>query len=49
MSAGISREVKSNNFVFIGKLMNIAIANHAKSSENIEVSLSVYNNLEDNV
>ena len=48
--AGISRDSNNNDLVFIGKCVNlaVAIANQAKAPENIEVSFSVYNNLEDN-
>ena len=48
--AGISRDSNNNDLVFIGKCVNfaVAIANQAKTPKNIEVSLSVYNNLEDN-
>jgi len=47
--AGISRDSNNNDLVFIGKCVNlaVAIANQAKAPENIEVSLSVYDNLED--
>jgi len=47
--AGISRDSNNNDLVFIGKCVNlaVAIANQAKAPKNIEVSLSVYNNLED--
>jgi class 3 adenylate cyclase len=47
--AGISRDSNNNDLVFIGKCVNfaVAIANQAKTPENIEVSLSVYENLED--
>ena len=47
--AGISRNSNNNDLVFIGKCVNfaVAIANQAKAPKNIEVSLSVYNNLED--
>ncbi len=49
LRAGISRDVNNNDLVFIGRCVNfaVAIANQAKTPENIEVSLSVYNNLED--
>jgi class 3 adenylate cyclase len=47
--AGISRDANNNDLVFIGKCVNftVAIANQARSPGNIEVSLSVYNKLED--
>ncbi len=47
--AGISRDTNNNDLVFIGKCVNfaVAIANQAKSPNNIEVSKSVYNNLDD--
>ncbi|MFX1281887.1 MAG: hypothetical protein ACFFA3_21235 [Promethearchaeota archaeon] len=47
--AGISRDANDNDLVFIGKCVNfaVAIANQAKAPRNIEVSLSVYNNLDD--
>ena len=47
--AGISRDSNNNDLVFIGKCVNfaVAIANQAEAPNNIEVSLSVYNNLED--
>lgn len=47
--AGISRDANNNDLVFIGECVNfaVAIANQAKSPNNIEVSLSVYNNLDD--
>ena len=47
--AGISRDANNNDLVFIGKCVNfaVAIANQARYPGNIEVSTSVYNNLED--
>ena len=47
--AGISRDTNNNDLVFIGKCVNfaVAIANQARYPGNIEVSTSVYNNLED--
>lgn len=46
--AGISRNTNNNDLVFIGRCVNfaVAIANQAKSPSNIEISSSVYNNLE---
>ena len=48
--AGISRNANNNDLVFIGKCVNfaVAIANQASSPGNIEVSTSVYKNLDDN-
>lgn len=48
--AGISRNTNNNDLVFIGKCVNfaVAIANQASSPGNIEVSASVYQNLDDN-
>ncbi|MHA2336926.1 MAG: adenylate/guanylate cyclase domain-containing protein [Candidatus Hodarchaeales archaeon] len=47
--AGISRDTNNNDLVFIGKCVNfaVAIANQARSPGNIEVSASVYHNLDD--
>ena len=47
--AGISRDLNNNDLVFIGKCVNFAtaIANQAKSPNHIEISESVYNNLDD--
>ena len=48
--AGISRDANNNDLVFIGKCVNfaVAIANQARSPGNIEVSASIYHNLDDN-
>ncbi len=50
LRAGISRNANNNDLVFIGKCVNFAttIANQAKSPYHVEISLAVYNKLEDN-
>ncbi|MFW9878765.1 MAG: adenylate/guanylate cyclase domain-containing protein [Candidatus Thorarchaeota archaeon] len=47
--AGISRDTNNNDLVFIGKCVNFAvvIANQAEAPYNIEISLDVYENLDD--
>ncbi len=49
--AGISRDANNNDLVFIGKSVNfaVAIADQARGPDHIEVSPSVYQNLEDEV
>jgi len=51
LRAGIPRNINNNDLIFIGKCVNYAtaIANQAASPNHIEISESVYNNLEDEV
>ena len=50
LRAGISRNSNNNDLVFIGKCVNYAtaIANQAENPYHVEISESIYDNLEDN-
>lgn len=51
LRAGISRDANNNDLVFIGKCVNfaVAIANQARSPAHVEISRSIFNNLEEDM